>query len=182
MSRPRLRRLASDDLLLLHGWLNEPGVVRWWEGDDVSWEGVVDQYWSTVDDHVEHWIAELDGVPFGWAQCWDAATELARDPGGEVPGWLAAGVDLDGLAGIDYLVGDPGDRGAGRGSAMIDAFVTDVVLGADTTWRTVAASPYLANTASWRALARAGFTHLADVVHEGDEEPCRLMVRHRAPG
>jgi acetyl esterase/lipase len=33
------RRLTDDDLPLLHDWLNESGVVRWWEGDDVSWAG-----------------------------------------------------------------------------------------------------------------------------------------------
>ena len=26
------RRLVEDDLGLLHWWLNEPGVVRWWVG------------------------------------------------------------------------------------------------------------------------------------------------------
>jgi hypothetical protein len=38
------RRLVDDDLPLLHRWLNEPGVVRWWEDDDVSWDGVVRDY------------------------------------------------------------------------------------------------------------------------------------------
>ena len=40
------RRLTDDDLPLLHVWLNEPGVVRFWEGDDVSWPGVIAQYGS----------------------------------------------------------------------------------------------------------------------------------------
>ena len=35
------RPLTDDDLPLLHAWLNEPGVVEWWEGDDVSWDAVV---------------------------------------------------------------------------------------------------------------------------------------------
>ena len=40
----RLRPLTDDDLPVLHAWLNEPGVVWWWEGDDVSWEAVVRDY------------------------------------------------------------------------------------------------------------------------------------------
>ena len=46
---------------MLHGWLNEPGVVRWWEGDDVSWDAVVRDYGPANPDPTEHWIASLDG-------------------------------------------------------------------------------------------------------------------------
>jgi hypothetical protein len=35
------RALTDADLPLLHRWLNEPGVVQWWEGEDVTWEAVV---------------------------------------------------------------------------------------------------------------------------------------------
>src|SRR6476659_8903017 len=56
------RGLTDDDLPLLHRWLNEPGVVRWWEGDDVSWEGVVRDYGSGREpDKTEFWIASADG-------------------------------------------------------------------------------------------------------------------------
>lgn len=27
-------RPLNDDLPVLHGWLNDPAVVQWWEGDD----------------------------------------------------------------------------------------------------------------------------------------------------
>ena len=40
------RRLVDADLPMLHGWLNDPKVVEWWEGDDVSWEAVVRDYGS----------------------------------------------------------------------------------------------------------------------------------------
>lgn len=179
MADPSFRPLVQDDLPLLHRWLNEPGVVRWWEGEDVSWDAVVRDYWTEVDDHVEHWIAEDAGTPFGWIQCWDAAAEHADDADGEVRGWLAAGIELDGLCGIDYLVGDPGARGSGRGARMIDCFVRDVVFADHPDWTVVAAGPYLANEASWRALARAGFDHHADLVHDSDPDQCRLMVRQR---
>jgi len=47
------RRLADDDLPVLHRWLNEPGLVRWWEGDDVSWQAVVRDYGSANPDPTE---------------------------------------------------------------------------------------------------------------------------------
>ncbi len=61
------RGLTDDDLTMLHRWLNDPGVVRWWEGDNVSWDAVVRDYGSTNDEPVEHWIAAADGQDVGWS-------------------------------------------------------------------------------------------------------------------
>ena len=65
------RPLVDDDLDMMHGWLNEPGVVRWWEGEDVTMAGVTADYGSTrADQETEHWIAEIDSQPVGWICCW----------------------------------------------------------------------------------------------------------------
>lgn len=167
------RRLVDDDLPLLHRWLNEPGVVQWWEGDDVSWDAVVRDYGSACADGVEHWLASIDGRAVGWIQCYAAA-----DDPEESEAWWALGIDRD-AAGIDYLVGEPTDRGHGVGSAMIRAFVADVVFGLHPAWTQACAAPYAANTASWRALEKAGFTFVGIV--DDDDGPCRLMAvdRHR---
>lgn len=61
---------------------------------------------------------------------------------------------------------------------MIAQFVDQIVFGRQPVWDVVCASPTAANTASWRALARAGFEHTATFPH-GDGS-CNLMVRHRA--
>ena len=55
------RPLAEDDLVVMHEWLNDPGVVRWWEGNDVSWPAVVRDYGPDTPDSTDHWIASLDG-------------------------------------------------------------------------------------------------------------------------
>jgi aminoglycoside 6'-N-acetyltransferase len=165
------RRLVDADLPMLHGWLNEPGVVRWWEGDDDSWEAVVAEYGSANTDPTEHWIGAVDGRDVGWIQCYDAGSYP-----GELSAWAAAGVGA-GTAGIDYLVGDPADRGRGVGTAMIAAFVEDVVFGRHPTWARAAASPQVGNRASWQALERAGFRFVAVV--DGTCGPERLMVRDR---
>jgi RimJ/RimL family protein N-acetyltransferase len=62
---------------------------------------------------------------------------------------------------------------------MIRAFVEDVVFPNHPQWTQVSAGPFVANEASWRALAKAGFRHLAD--HDGGDEdgPCRVMVMDR---
>lgn len=165
------RRLVDDDLPMLHRWLNEPGVVRWWEGDDVSESAVRRDYGSANPDSTEHWIALVDGEDIGWIQCYAAADEPE-----ETGPWWALGVDPM-AAGIDYLVANPADRGRGVGSAMIRAFVTDVVFALHPRWTQACAAPYAANTASWRALEKAGF-RFAGIV-EDEDGPCRLMVADR---
>ncbi len=166
------RRLVDDDLPLLHRWLNEPGIVRWWEGDDVSWEGVVRDYGSANTDPTEHWVAVVDGEDMGWIQCY-----ATLDSTEEVEPWWALGVERT-AAGIDYLVGDPARRHRGVGSAMIRAFVADIVFGLHPQWSQACAAPYAANIASWRALEKAGFRS-AGIVEDKDG-PCRLMVIDRA--
>lgn len=173
------RPLVDDDLGLLHGWMNEPGVVRWWEGNDVTPAGLRADYGSDrPPDLVEHWVALVDDRPIGWIQCYPPS-----ESPDEVAGWREVGgdaVDVH-VAGIDYLVGDPAVRGQGIGAAMIRAFVIGVVFLRHPSWTQAAASPYVANEASWRALAKAGFTHLGDVPAEpGDPDgPARLMVISR---
>ena len=155
--RISFRRLRDWDLPQLHSWLNDPAVVRWWEGDDVSWPGVVADYATVHHEHEEHWIA-LDGDrPVGWIQCYEA-----RHYPEELDPWVAAGAD-PGIAGIDYLIGAPADRGRGLGPAMVAAFVDEVVFGQHPAWPQVGAAPDIDNVASWGALAKAGFRHLGDV-------------------
>jgi aminoglycoside 6'-N-acetyltransferase len=116
------RRLSDDDLPMLHRWLNDPAVVRWWEGEDVSEEAVVRSY-GADDEPTEHWIALLEGEPLGWIQCY----AWADDPeGDETKAHWSVGVDRT-AGGIDYLLGDAGDRGRGLGARMIRSFVEDVV-------------------------------------------------------
>ncbi len=168
------RRLTDDDLPMLHRWLNEPGVVRWWEGEDVSWDAVVRDYGSGRDDPgTEHWIAVVDGRDAGWLTCYAWADDPEED---EARAHRALGVD-ETAAGIDYLVADPGQRGRGVGSAMIRAFVDEVVFGLHPGWTQASAGPYEANTASCRALEKAGFRHLG--TYDDEDGPCRVLVIDR---
>lgn len=169
----RFRKLTDDDLPLLHRWLNEPGVVRWWEGDDVSWEGVVRDYGSASTDPTEYWIAAADGRDFGWIQCYAVADYPDED---EVLAWWRLGVDRT-AAGIDYLVGDPADRGRGLGAAMITAFVRTIVFRNHPQWSEVCASPVAANVGSWQALRKAGFCFAGQF--DSEHGPCRLLRLRR---
>ena len=175
MAMWEFRRLDDGDLSIIHAWMNEPGVVHFWEGDDVSWPGILAQYGSSERratlteeypdfaydeadadfdaEHVEVYIAVLDGEPAGWIQCYAVD---AYDDHDEVKAWLELGFDPAG-AGIDYLIGDPDRRGQGVGSSMIRTFADDVVFGQHPGWTQVGASPVRENAASCRALGKAGF-------------------------
>jgi aminoglycoside 6'-N-acetyltransferase len=166
------RPLGDDDLPLMHRWLNDPAVVRWWEGADVSWPAVVGRYGSGRATMIEHWIALRHGDPFGWAQCYCAA-DVAE---GEAYHWRSH-LELRETAGIDYLVGEPTRRNRRTGSAMIRAFVQDVVFARHPEWACAAAGPFEANVASWRALENAGFRRLAAL--DDEDGPCVLMAASR---
>jgi len=167
------RPLEDGDLRRMHHWLNDPAVVEWWEGEDVSWPAVVSDYGPGHGDPVEHWLALLDGEPLGWIQCYGAADMIEE----ETYYW-ADHVELATTAGIDYLVGEATERGRGIGSAMIRAFVRDVVFPQHPEWTLAAAGPFEANVASWKALEKAGFRRLATL--DDEEGACVLMAASRA--
>jgi RimJ/RimL family protein N-acetyltransferase len=166
------RPLADSDLTLLYRWLNDPAVVRWWEGEDVSGPAVQRDYGTAREDPAEQWIALLDGEPVGWIQCYPADAE-ADD---EAYYW-ANHLALESTGGIDYLIGEARLRGRGMGSAMIRAFVRDVVFPRHPEWTHAAAGPFEENVASWKALEHAGFVRVARLDDEAG--PCILMAIHR---
>jgi len=170
--RITFRPLRDDDLSLMHRWLNDPDVVQWWEGVDVSWPAVVGRYGSGRSGPIEHWVALLEGDPCGWAQCYCAA-DVAEE---EAYHWHVH-LELRKTGGIDYLVGEPARRNRGTGSAMIRAFVRDVVFARHPEWAFAAAGPFEANLASWRALENAGFRRRAVV--DDEDGSCVLMVASR---
>ncbi len=94
----------------------------------------------------------------------------------EAEPWWALGIERD-AAGIDYLIGEPANRGRGLGSAMIRAFVINVVFGLHAEWSQACAAPYAKNIASCRVLEKAGFRFVGVV--EDEDGPCRLMVADR---
>ncbi len=170
------RLLENDDLELMHTWLNEPGVVEWWEGEDVSMPSITANYSPDRDDadKIEHWIAVVEDEPVGWICCWRVLDGLS-----ESKPWFPLGVE-ETAAGIDYLVGAPDRRGQGLGTAMIKAFAADVVFGKHPWFTQAVAGPYTANVPSCRALEKAGFEFLGSVNHPGEAlDPCSVMMLKR---
>ena len=152
-----LRSLRRADFPLLARWLAEPLVARWW-AHDTSADAVERDFGPAVDgaEPTAMYLGCLDGEPFGLVQIYAIASypeyveELA--PVCPVP---------PGALSIDYLVGEPSARGRGLGAAMIAAAVARGFADHPDA-RDVLVPVALGNTASIRALLRAGAVWYAD--------------------
>jgi aminoglycoside 6'-N-acetyltransferase len=152
-----LRPLRRTDFGLLGQWLAEPLTARWWN-HDTSASALEAEYGAAVEgrDPTTVSIAEVEDRPFGLIQYYPVAG---------YPEYLAelsgvCGVP-DGAVSIDYLIGMADYRGRGLGTGMIVACLKQI-------WAeqpevtTVVVPVHMENTASWRALERAGFRRAAE--------------------
>src|SRR6478735_2099374 len=96
----------------------------------------------------------------------------------EEPEWcdaLAVALDASGMAGIDYLIGEPDLVGEGIGPAMIGAFVR-LTFERYPACRAIVVDVDPQNRASWRALEKAGMRRIftGQVLDEGELAPAHL--------
>jgi aminoglycoside 6'-N-acetyltransferase len=152
--------MTRADLPMLARWLAQPHVGEWWRDEPADRAAVEAKYGPCIDgdDPTELFVIEelspagqAPGRPVGMIQRYLFADE---------PDWVAVfdgivDVDVDGAAGIDYLIGEPDAVGRGLGAAAIAAF-TELVFD----WRpvpSIVVTVQQDNRASWRVLERAGF-------------------------
>lgn len=157
----QLRVASVADTDLIHRWMHDPDVVRYW-----------DQAWPRA-----RWQAELAGQRAG-----NHSRPCLLDYDGHRALYLEIyRVELDRLAryvscgpadlGVHLAIGDPGQRGRGLGSAALRV-VSDALLATDAR---VLAEPAVDNTASVGAFERAGFVQCGQIVLP--EKRAVLMAR-----
>ncbi len=150
------RLLAAADLPMLAGWLQEPAVIRWWN-HEYTLEAVERDFGASVrgDEPGQDLVVSLDDHPIGLLQ-----RSMIRDYPEDLAEFEAVLDVPDGAVELDYLIADPALRGRGLGSRMIAAAVRD-------TWSVHSEAPAVLvavvaeNTASWRALEKAGLQRVA---------------------
>ena len=159
--RIEFRPFARADLPLLGRWLGAPHVARWWPREDASAAALDAHYGPAIDgtDPTRLFLIAVDGAPAGFCEAYLHADE---------PAWDRA-VGLPNVAGIDYLIGDPGLCGNGLGTRIIAAFC-DVVFGLYPGACGIASVPQAANPASRRVLEKNGF-QLVEVRTVESEDP-----------
>jgi RimJ/RimL family protein N-acetyltransferase len=105
------------DLALVHGWMQQPHVVPWWElGGDVA---VVRAFLraQAALAHLDQWIVTDERRPFAYVETY----RVPDDP-------LAALYDAQpGDRGFHLLVGPPELLGSGAGQALVRHLVTHLL-------------------------------------------------------
>jgi aminoglycoside 6'-N-acetyltransferase len=153
------RRTLPADFGLLATWLAAPHVARWWCHEWTS--SALERDFGPATRGEEpgaDLLVHLDGRPVGLVQ---------RCRFDDYPGYRdelrTAGVDVPtGALTVDYLVGDPVDTGRGLGAQILRAVV-------EASWTDHPDAPAVivpvavGNTASWRALEKAGLRRVAEV-------------------
>jgi aminoglycoside 6'-N-acetyltransferase len=114
---------------------------------------------------VDLYLILLDGRPVGFIQ-----TYLVAD----YPDFGALVGLGEGVAGVDLFVGEEELTGKGLGTAVVRAFVRDVVFARSATTACVA-DPDVRNTASLRAFERAGFRRVGEFVDPEDGQPHAVL-------
>src|SRR5262245_18259860 len=107
-ARYEFRSMTETDLPLLHRWLNEPHVSRWW-GEPAAQFDLVS---GDLDEPaMEQYIVMQDSQPFAYLQCY------------RLTDWnVCFGEQPEGTRGIDLLIGEPYMLARGHGSQFIRSF------------------------------------------------------------
>jgi RimJ/RimL family protein N-acetyltransferase len=158
--------LKRSDFRQFALWLAEPHVSKWWL-EPPTVEHVDAEYGGCTrgDMRTRVYVAWLDGRPVGVIQSYivdDYPEHLAIIHGSEE-------------VGIDYFIGNTDYIGQGYGHKMISSFIDTIVRRQYPRAIAVVADPDVANIASIRSLARAGFTPY-DIV-AGEHGPEQVMKK-----
>lgn len=180
-ARITFRRFTRDDVPQMAAWLRDPDVSRWWPTP--APEAVEEEYGPCLDgrDPLELFVVMVDGHDAGVIQRFRFSDERE---------WhdilVAGGVDaglLEDAIGIDYLIGEPGDRGRGVGTHMLVEFTADT-FAAHPDVRRIVVTVLQENRRSWRALERAGYLQVwageLDSPDPSDDGPEYVLVKGRA--
>lgn len=161
------RPLDTDDFPTLVEWFAEPAVAQWWN-QTAKLSAIESKYGPRVAgrERTSMWIAEIDDQVGGLLQCYLHAHYPLHD----------ASIGIPAAVGIDYLLGGA-HRGQGLGAGVLSAFAAHA-FDQHPSAATCVATPAQANTASWRALERAGFTRHGEC-QPPDEPMAFIYALHR---
>ena len=155
--------LKTDrDLPLIHRWMNDPAVARFWDLDGPLERTAAHLAEQRALTHSEPYLARLSGRPIGYWELYRAAQD-------RLAAYYPAHADD---LGVHLLIGEPGLRGVGLGSTLLTALCDAVQ--SDAHCRIVA-EPDERNIASVRAFFAAGF-RISETI-ELPEKRATLVIR-----
>jgi aminoglycoside 6'-N-acetyltransferase len=166
--------LVEADFALLHQWLNQPHVKKWWDQDCSSLDRVKDKYLPRVTGRypVQCFIMQLGARPFGYMQTYWLKDHPQYSSQLKVP-------IHDKVASLDLFIGEQEYLGRGLASRAIRRFLGDFVFGKMGAWECML-GPSQSNKVAINAYLAAGFKFVHIVSVLGEPEPEYLMRIARA--
>lgn len=150
MESSRLQRITfrpveiETDLQLLHDWLGDPDVQRWYSEGEHSMQNYRRQFAPEPTTH--KFIILIDDQPAGYLQAYRLSDE---------PEYAAQiGLEFDAVS-IDLFIGEPGFRG-GWGSLVLRRALDQIVFGAMNADH-ACCNPDPENVRAVKAYQKAGF-------------------------
>jgi aminoglycoside 6'-N-acetyltransferase len=154
-----LRPATPADVPLLEAWDKEPVVAASDPNDNWDWDQTL------AAEGLENLVAELDGRPIGFIQITDLMRDASRYWGPPQPGLMA----------IDIWIGEPDDRGAGHGRAMMELALARCF--ADPAIEAVLIDPIATNADAIAFYRRLGFRFLENRTFGADECAIHQLTR-----
>ncbi len=161
------RRLREDDLGLLHEWLNQDFVARWYRVGDGSYEAIAAKYLPRIkgEEPTKCYLILVGDLPVGYIQTYRI---------GDYPEY-GRYVDIaEDAAGIDLFIGHPDYIHRGLGKDIMREFLRRIVFG-ESNAESCVVGPEPANKGAIRAYEKAGFKYLKTIRVPDEEEPEYLM-------
>jgi RimJ/RimL family protein N-acetyltransferase len=152
----------DHDLPLIHRWMNDPDVARYWALDGPPQRTSDHVHAQLALGHTQPLLARLSGRPIGYWELYQAAEDpLAAH-------YPAEPADL----GVHLLIGEADCRGLGLGGLLLRVLADAAQRQKP---RRLVAEPDERNLASVRAFARAGFAEAGTL--ELPDKRATLMLR-----
>ncbi len=150
------------DLAVIHRWMNDPAVARYWELDGPIERTADHLAEQRALPHTEPYLARLSGRAIGYWEVYRAAED-------RLAAYYPARPDD---VGIHLLIGEPDLRGLGLGTLLLTALCDAIQRESGCR---VVADPDERNIASVRAFMAAGFTPSGTVTLP--EKRATLVIR-----
>ena len=166
------RPLAEADVPQIVRWLRDPDVERWWWDVGEKSDEELTEQWTrravSPSGRTDRYVIVVDGVDLGIIQ----TAVLDAYPA------YAAEVGVANAAGVDVFIGDAGWRGRGLGTALIRAFIEEIVFSMPGI-ETCTIDPEPENTRAIRCYEKVGFRHVRTYHSEEDDVDTYLMRLER---
>ncbi|MGM7700815.1 GNAT family N-acetyltransferase [Pseudalkalibacillus sp. Hm43] len=169
-----IRTLVEEDSPYLVKWLNDPEILKWYEGRDQPHEigKVKEHFFSKSNERVKRNIILLDGNEIGYVQYYPLSDEEKR-----VYGYKKT----EKIFGMDQFIGETSEQDKGIGTKMILAVVQ--YLFEEKEAEIIAMDPQLRNKRAIHCYEKCGFIPVKILVehelHEGIKEDCLLIEKRK---